>query len=159
MRRGSRDKEPSAHSQQNSDGRSYAQAAKYPVVLNTREDRPPWEGGMGPGKEARGRLGGAGECSTRGSTAKGTQGNVRKSRRAAVPTLVYDAKPGSTVCDGLHKLGFGHLAWKSVEHRRLMGLLFVNQEAEESVDRADGGGIGNSGSGHGRHWEFARRCR
>ena len=67
LRHGSGDKEPSTLSQQNSDGRSYAQAAKYPVVLNTREDRPPWEGGMGPGKEARGRLGGAGECSTPGS--------------------------------------------------------------------------------------------
>src|SRR5215469_15588487 len=36
----------------------------------------------------------------------------------------------------------GSLAWKSVEHRRVMGLVFVNLEAEEFVDRADGGGIG-----------------
>ena len=90
------------------------------------------------------------------AAANGTQGNVRKSRRAAVPTLVYDAKPGSTVCDGLHKLGFGNLAWKSVEHRCAIGLVFVNLEAEESVNRADGGGIVDR---HGRHWEFARRCR
>ena len=41
----------------------------------------------------------------------------------------------------MHKLGFGNLAWKSVEHRWVIGLVFVNLEAEELVDRADGGGI------------------